>query len=53
VSGNILLTFSTDVTSAENQSVQVQYRVKRNVAVSVLRDQNGGYGFDVHYHKAF
>jgi translocation and assembly module TamB len=53
VSGNILLTFSTDVTSAQNQSVQVQYQVKRNVTVSVLRDENGGYGLDLHYHKAF
>jgi translocation and assembly module TamB len=53
ISGNILLTFSTDVTSAQNQSIQVQYQVKRNVTVSVLRDENGGYGFDVQYHKAF
>jgi translocation and assembly module TamB len=53
VSGNILLTFSTDVTSAQNQSVQVHYQVKRNVTVSVLRDENGGYGLDVRYHKAF
>ncbi len=53
VSGNILLTFSTDVTSAQNQSIQVQYRAKRNVTVSVLRDENGGYGIDVRYHKAF
>jgi translocation and assembly module TamB len=53
VSGNILLTFSTDVTSAQNESIQVQYRAKRNVTVSVLRDENGGYGIDVRYHKAF
>ena len=53
VSGNILLTFSTDVTSAQNQSVQVQYKVKRNISVSALRDENGGYGFDLRYHKAF
>jgi translocation and assembly module TamB len=53
VSGNILLTFSTDITSAQNQSIQVQYQVKRNVTVSVLRDENGGYGIDVRYHKAF
>jgi translocation and assembly module TamB len=53
VSGNILLTFSTDVTSAQNQSVQVQYQLKRNITVSALRDENGGYGLDVHYHKAF
>jgi translocation and assembly module TamB len=53
VSGNILLTFSTDVTDAQNQSIQVHYRVKRNVSVSVLRDEFGGYGVDVRYHKAF
>jgi translocation and assembly module TamB len=53
VTGNILLTFSTDVTSAQNQSIQVQYRLKRNFTVSALRDENGGYGFDVRYHKAF
>jgi translocation and assembly module TamB len=53
VSGNILLTFSSDVTSAQNESIQVQYQVKRNVTVSVLRDENGGYGFDVRYHKVF
>jgi translocation and assembly module TamB len=53
VSGNIFLTFSTDITSAQNQSIQVQYQAKRHVTVSVLRDENGGYGFDVRYHKAF
>jgi translocation and assembly module TamB len=53
VTGNILLTLSTDVTNAQNQSIQIQYQVKRNVAVSALRDENGGYGFDVRYHKDF
>ena len=47
VSGNILLTFSTDVTNAQNQSVQIQYQVNKKVSVSVLRDENGGYGIDV------
>jgi translocation and assembly module TamB len=53
VSGNVLLTFSTDVTSSQNQTVQVQYQVKRNVSISVLRDEYGGYGVDVRYHKSF
>ena len=53
VTGNILLTLSTDVTNAQNQSIQIQYQVKRNVAVSALRDENGGYGFDVRFHKDF
>jgi hypothetical protein len=53
VSGNILLTFSTDITSTQNESVQVQYQARKNVSISVLRDENGGYGIDVHYHKVF
>ncbi len=53
VSGNILLTFSTNVTSAQNESIQIQYQFNKKVGVSVLRDENGGYGVDVHYHKVF
>ncbi|MBV9888490.1 MAG: translocation/assembly module TamB domain-containing protein [Acidobacteria bacterium] len=53
VSGNILLTFSTDITNAQNQSIQIQYQVNKKVSVSVLRDENGGYGIDMHYHKVF
>jgi translocation and assembly module TamB len=53
VSGNILLTFSTDITTTQNESVQIQYQTKRNVTFSVLRDENGGYGIDVRYHKVF
>jgi translocation and assembly module TamB len=53
VSGNLLLTFSTDVTSTQNQAVQLEYQAKRNVSVSVLRDQNGGYAIDVRVRKEF
>jgi translocation and assembly module TamB len=53
VSGNLLLTFSTDVTSTQNQAVQLQYEVERNVSLSVLRDQNGGYAIDIRVRKVF
>jgi translocation and assembly module TamB len=53
VTGNLLLTFSTDITNAQNESVQIQYQINKKVGVSVLRDENGGYGIDVHYHKVF
>jgi translocation and assembly module TamB len=53
VSGNLLFTFSTNVTSTQNQSVQLEYQPKRQVTISVLRDQYGGYGFDVKLHKIF
>jgi translocation and assembly module TamB len=53
VTGKILLTFSTDVTSTENQAIQVQYQVKKGLSVSVLRDQYGGYAADMRIHKTF
>ena len=53
VSGNVLFTFSTNVTSTQNQTVQLEYQPKRQVTISVLRDQYGGYGFDVKLHKVF
>ena len=53
VTGTILLTFATDVTSTQRQTVQLQYQPKRSVKISVLRDEYGGYGVDVRYHKVF
>jgi translocation and assembly module TamB len=53
VTGNLLLTFSTDVTSTQNQAVQLQYQANRSVSLSVLRDQNGGYAIDVRVRKVF
>jgi translocation and assembly module TamB len=53
VTGNLLVTFSTDITSAQTQAVQLLYQAKPNVTVSILRDQNGGYGLDIRFHKVF
>jgi translocation and assembly module TamB len=53
VTGNLLVTFSTDITSAQTETVQILYEFNRSVSVSVLRDENGGYGLDIHYHKVF
>jgi len=43
VSGNLLLTFSTDVTSTQNQAVQLEYSSQKEYVGIGLRDQNGGY----------
>jgi translocation and assembly module TamB len=53
VTGSILLTFSTDVTSTQRKTVQLQYEPKRQIRISVLRDEYGGYGMDVRLHKVF
>lgn len=53
VTGSLLFTFSTNVTDTQSQTVQLQYDLNRRVSVTVLRDQNGGYGVDVRLHKTF
>ena len=53
VTGDLLLTFSTNVTSTQAQTVEVQYQINKRWSVTVLRDQNGGYGIDVRLHKEF
>ncbi len=53
ITGSLLFTFSTNVTSTQNQAVQLHYQANRNLSVSVLRDQNGGYAVDVRIRKTF
>jgi len=53
VTGNLFVTFATDVTSTQRQTVQIEYRTSRQTAVNVVRDQNGGFGFEVRKHKEF
>jgi translocation and assembly module TamB len=53
VTGSLLFTFSTDVTETQEQTVELQYDVNKRVSVTILRDQNGGYGIDLRVHKVF
>ena len=53
VTGSILLSFSTDVTSTQRQTIEVQYQPKKQIKISVVRDEYGGYGIDVRLHKVF
>jgi translocation and assembly module TamB len=53
VTGNIFVTFSTDVTQTENQVIELQYNVTPKVTVSGTRDQNGGFGFDTRIKKTW
>jgi translocation and assembly module TamB len=46
VTGNLFVTFSSNVASTENQTIQGQYQLSPRVAVSATRDQSGGFGFD-------
>ncbi|HLV94911.1 MAG TPA: translocation/assembly module TamB domain-containing protein [Candidatus Acidoferrales bacterium] len=53
ISGSLLLIFSTDVTSTQAQTVEVEYTPNKRWTISVIRDENGGYGIDARIHKVF
>jgi translocation and assembly module TamB len=46
VTGNLFVTFSTNVATTQNQVIQGQYQLTPRVAISVTRDQNGGVAVD-------
>jgi translocation and assembly module TamB len=46
VTGNLFVTFSTNVASTQSQTIQGQYQVSPRLAFSATRDPNGGFGFD-------
>ena len=47
VASNITVTYSTNVSVASQQIIQVEYNVSRNVSIVALRDQNGVVSFDI------
>jgi len=47
VSHNLVITYSTDVTSTQEQVIQIEYTVRPDVSVVALRDENGTFGVDV------
>jgi translocation and assembly module TamB len=47
VTSNLFVTFSTNVATTQNQVIQGQYQVSPKLALSVTRDQNGGFAGDV------
>src|ERR1700733_2849547 len=53
VTGSLLLTFSTDVTNTQSQTVELEYKVNKRTSITALRDQNGGYALGVRVHKEF
>jgi translocation and assembly module TamB len=47
VADNLTLTYSTNVSQAAQQVIQVEYNLTRNVSIVAVRDQNGVVSFDV------
>lgn len=53
VTSNLVVTYSTDVTSTQRQAIQLEYKFNPRWSVSGVRDQNGGFGTTVNFHKVF
>jgi translocation and assembly module TamB len=49
----LTITYITNVTSTQQQVIQVEYAVNRDVSLIFLRDQNGTFGLDVKFKKRF
>ena len=46
VTGNLFVTFSSNVGATQSQTIQGQYQLSPRVALSATRDPNGGFAFD-------
>ncbi len=53
VTRNLTITYVSNVGSTQQQVIQVEYNIDRNVSVVALRDQNGTFGIDVKIKKHF
>ena len=53
VTSQIFVTFQTDVTSVQNETIELQYQPSPRLTLSGTRDQNGGFGFDARIHKTW
>jgi translocation and assembly module TamB len=52
-SRDLIITYVTNVTSNQQQIIQIEYAVRRDVSLIALRDQNGTFGVDVIFKKWF
>jgi translocation and assembly module TamB len=53
VARNLTITYVSNVGSTQQQVIQVEYNVNRNVSIVALRDQNGTFGIDIKIKKRF
>ena len=53
VTGNLFVTFATDATSTQREVIKLEYQATPRVSVSGVRDQNGGFAFDVRIRKTW
>ncbi len=50
---DLTITYITNVTSTQQQVIQVEYNVNKGLSIIALRDQNGTFGLDIKFKKRF
>ncbi|MGQ9896998.1 MAG: translocation/assembly module TamB domain-containing protein [Acidobacteriota bacterium] len=53
ITKNLSVTFSTNLATAEEQLILIEYRLRNNLSIIGIRDQRGNFGFDVRVTKRF
>ena len=53
IGGNLFVTFATDATSTQREVIKLEYQATPRVSLSGVRDQNGGFAFDVRIKKTW
>jgi len=53
VTRNLTITYVSNVSSTQQQVIQVEYNVNRNVSIVALRDQNGTFASTLKSRSAF
>jgi len=53
VTRDLTITYVSNVGSTQQQVIQVEYNLNRNVSIVALRDQNGTFGIDIKFKKHF
>jgi translocation and assembly module TamB len=53
VTGNLLITFASDVTDTQREIIQGEYQFSRRWSASVTRNENGGIAVDGKFHTRF
>jgi translocation and assembly module TamB len=53
VTHDLTITYSTNTSSDQEQVIQVEYAIRRDISIVALRDNNGTFGLDVKFTKRF
>ncbi len=53
ITRDLTITYVTNVSSAQEQIIQFEYNITRDISIVALRDQNATFGFDIKFKRRF